>query len=301
MPPGRAAIVRRRIIIRAFLFIRAFGFPPLLDITDIIMSQLFNLTASQGLYNCRTKLYYNSDGSYRIAEEMVCSSPIFNPDGLELIGERSARSFGNKTSEADKVSRSKSRANAKIKDLIMCNDFTHFVTLTLSADKVNREDYSSIIRKLNSYLANRVRRNGLYYVGVPELHKRGGFHFHFLVNDVLPLVDSGTVIRPSGGKPVKVKTALYQRYKLEDCKTVYNIADWSLGFTTAIRLYGDRLAVANYIGKYITKGDKVGGRWYYSGGALRRPKYIYCNIDYDKFDCDYSFECPSGEFLVKLY
>lgn len=265
------------------------------------MSNLFNLTSQTGLYNCRTKLYPKADGSYLIAEEMAVSNPIFNPNGLELRDYQKFGGFSRTTSEEDKISRSKKRAKAKINDLIMCNDFSYFVTLTLSREKIDRENYGAVIKKLNSYLANRVRRNGLYYVGVPELHKKGGFHFHFLVNDVLPLVNSGTVIRPTGGKPVKVETAKRQRYNLEECKTVYNISDWDLGFTTAIRLYGERAAVAAYIGKYITKGEKVGGRWYYSGGELKRPKFLYCNIDYDTFDCDYSFECPSGEFLVKRY
>lgn len=274
----------------------------LLDITDIIMSnKLFKISEFEGKYNCRIKMYPSSDGRLQIVQEMVCDRMIFNPDGLELRGFKDGATFKGQTSEQEKVSRSKSRANAKIKDLIYCNDFEYFVTLTLSADKVERSDYSAVMRKLNSYLANRVRRNGLYYVGVPELHKKGGFHFHFLVNDCLPLVDSGTVIRPSGGKPVKVKTALYQRYNLDDCKKVYNVKDWELGFTTAIRLYGDRGAVANYIGKYITKGEKVGGRWYYSGGDLKRPKYAYSRVDFDSFDPDYSFTCPNGEILVRTY
>lgn len=263
--------------------------------------QLFKLREIEGKYNCRVKLYPDEKGEFHIVEEMVSSNYIFNPDGLELRGCRGGSHFRGRTSEVDKVNRSKARANSKIKDLIYCNDFKYFVTLTLSAEKVDRSDYSAVMKKLNIYLGNRVRRNGLYYVGVPELHKKGGFHFHFLMNDCLPLADSGTVIRPTGGKPVKVKTALYQRYSLDDCKTVYNIEDWNLGFTTAIRLYGDRGAVASYIGKYITKGDKVGGRWYYSGGDLQRPKYMYRNEDFDTFNSDYGFDCPNGRMLVKCY
>lgn len=263
--------------------------------------KLFNLRETEGKYNCRVKLYPTEKGGLLIAEEMACSNPIFNPDGLELRGTRGKSRFGQPTPEAEKLSRSKSRASAKIRDLIYCNKFDYFVTLTLNGEKVDRSDYAAVMRKLNSYLANRVRRNGLYYVGVPELHKKGGFHFHFLMNDVLPLEYSGTVVRPTGGKPVKEKTAKYQRYDLDDCKKVYNITDWELGFTTAIRLYGERGAVASYIGKYITKGEKVGGRWYYSGGALKRPQFMYSNVDFDSFDPHYSFECPNGEMLVRTY
>ena len=82
---------------------------------------------------------------------------------------------------------------------------------------------------------------------------------------------------------------------------MYNIDDWNLGFTTAIRLYGDRAAVAAYIGKYITKGEKVGGRWYYSGGELQRPRYMYSRVDFESFEPDFSFECPNGKILVRRY
>lgn len=263
--------------------------------------KLFNLRATEGMYNCRVKLYPSESGEFRIVEEMVCTNPIFNPDGLELRGTRGESRFKQPTPEAEKVSRSKSRASAKIRDLIYCNNFDYFVTLTLNGERIERSDYSAVMRKLNSYLANRVRRNGLYYVGVPELHKKGGFHFHFLMNDALPLEYSGTVVRPTGGKPVKEKTALYQRFNLADCKKVYNVKDWELGFTTAIRLYGERGAVASYIGKYITKGEKVGGRWYYSGGPLMRPRYMYSNVDMESFEADYTFECPSGQILVRTY
>lgn len=264
-------------------------------------NKLFKLAAYEGLYNTRYKYYPRSDGTFSLAETMVTSEPIFNPDGLERSS-NDCRASGLPTSEFEKINRSKSRAKSKLYDLIMCNEFSHFCTLTLSPDEIDRSDYNIIIKKLNTYLANRVRRNGLYYVGVPELHKKGGFHFHFLVNDVLPLEDSGTCLRPAGGRPVKVDTALRQGFDLSELRTVYNITDWKLGFTTAIQLIGDRVVIANYIGKYITKGDKVGGRWYYSGGDLIRPSFKYDNIDFDTFnDYDYDFDCPNGKFLVKRF
>lgn len=262
-------------------------------------NKLFNLRAIEGKYNCRLKYYPTSEG-LKLVEKMCCSNYIFNPDGLECSAPRGNSAFSKPTSEDDKIIRSKSRAKSKLIDLIMCNDFKYFVTLTLSPDMIDRFDYSVIIKKLNSYLANRVRRNGLYYIGVPELHKKGGFHFHFLMNDCLKLVESGTVLKPNGGKPVKISTAIRQGFSTDELRTVYNISDWKLGFTTAIGLKGDKMAVARYVGKYITKGDKVGGRWYYSGGELVRPCYKYINVDFDSFDCDYSFECPNGEILVSI-
>ncbi len=270
--------------------------------------------------NCRIKLIPDECGCYIPYEIMYAKYPTFGKGGFE-INERTKRQklkekwnadldemygySGNvkvTTRKETPIERSKRRAKKVMNDLILCNHFDCFVTLTLDGKKIDRYNYADVIKKLNVYLDNRVRRNGLKYIGVPELHKKGGFHFHFLCNsESLKLVDSGTVIRPSGGKPVKADTAMRQGFKLDDCRTVYNIADWELGFTTAIKTYGSVFAVAAYVGKYITKSEnKIGGRWYYSGGKLLRPEYEYCNKNYDDIsDFDYDFVCDGGEFKVK--
>lgn len=270
-------------------------------------------------YNCRSKFIPQPDGSLKLIEEMYCNRYIFNPDGVEEHNKEfrlRREAWRNQLDEMygvehhtyrtdnteDNISRSKRRAKKHLFDYILCNNFTNFCTLTLNPKEIDRNDYAAIMRRLSQYLDNRVRRNGLKYVGVPELHKNGGFHFHFLTNDVLPLVDSGTVIRPDRAKPVRVETARRQGYDLNACRKVYNISDWRLGFTTSIYTYGEPEAVANYIGKYITKGDKkVGGRWYYSGGKLLKPVYQYSRVNFGAQVGDYGFTCDGGAFIVKKY
>ena len=270
-------------------------------------------------YNCRSKFIPQPDGSLKLVEEMYCNRYIFNPDGAEEHNKENRlrreawaaqldEEYGHERPPAPKASadesaeRSRRRAKQKLFDYILCNGFEYFVTLTLSPEEIDRDDYGAVIRKLNTYLDNRVRRQGLKYVGVPELHKNGGFHFHFLMNDALQLVDSGTVVRPTGGKPVKVETAKRQGFDLAACRTVYNLKDWRLGFTTAIRTYGEPEAVAQYIGKYITKSpQKIGGRWYYSGGDLREPVYTYQRVNFGECVGDYGFQCDGGAFIIKKF
>lgn len=276
------------------------------------------LTAAECKYNLREKYIPQSDGSLKLVEEMCCNRYIFNPEGVEEYNksERLRREawaaqldeeYGHERpprpkAAGDSVERAKRRAKKRISDLILCNDFSNFVTLTLNPEEIDRRDYAAIIKKLSTYLDNRVRRNGLKYLGVPELHKNGGFHFHFLTNDVLPLVYSGTVVRPNGGRPVREETAKRQGFDLGECRRVYNVRDWSLGFTTSIYTYGEREAVAAYIGKYISKSDKkVGGRWYYSGGSLLQPVYKYRRESFGHFVGDYGFQCDGGAFIVKKY
>lgn len=181
------------------------------------------------------------------------------------------------------LQRSQRRAATALRDLALSNDWQYFVTFTLSADKVNRYDVPSMTRKLNQWLDNRVRRKGLKYIIVPELHKDGALHYHGLINDCLPAVDSGTISRPGDSKPRKPRSKRQREEWLADGgHVVYNLPDWGYGFSTAIQLYGDKLAAVRYVCKYITKAPKkIAGRWYYHSNNLQQPRVIWGNLDID--------------------
>ena len=156
--------------------------------------------------------------------------------------------------------RAAQRARKRLFDLSMCNEFDLFITLTLDKERIDRYDMGAVVKKLNVWLDNRVRRKGLRYIIVPELHKDGAIHFHGLINsEAVKLRDSGH--RNKG-------------------KVVYHVTDWSLGFTTAVKLDGDKQSVSKYISKYVTKqlksGQKIGGRYFYKGGALQSPVHLCC-------------------------
>lgn len=174
---------------------------------------------------------------------------------------------------AASLARAQRRARTQVRDLAMSNDFRYFVTLTLDGSKVDRYDIRAVTRRLNQWLSNAVRRYGLKYVLVPELHKDGAIHFHGFVNDALRVVDSGTVIPPQGGKPRRPRGEKMRQAWIENGgHVVFNLPQWSLGFSTAIELYGEYSAAVGYVCKYINKEQtKVGGRWFYHGGDLRMP------------------------------
>ena len=254
------------------------------------------MTKHQALYNARYKFVRGE-----LVEVMCVSSPIFNGDGYGLIArDRSVRSRRDVPDPAN-VDRARKRAVGRLRDLIECNDWRYFVTLTFDGDLIDRGDYNAVVRRVNTYLDNRVRRSGWKYVGVVEYHKdHRGLHFHFLVDGNVRVVDSGCVLRPVGGRPVKRSTAYRQGYVDDDLRVVYNIADWSLGFSTAIEVYGNPRALARYVGKYLTKSesDKIGGRWYYHGGRLAEPEYKYDNLDFDTFVGDVDFDTDGGRFKI---
>ncbi len=159
--------------------------------------------------------------------------------------------------------RSVRRAKSRVRQLALANNFDYFVTLTLDQTKIDRYDPVVIIKKLSQWCNNMVKRYNLTYILVPERHKDGALHFHGFFKGYFKIVDSGHVDKLG--------------------HTIYNLPQWSLGYTTAVKLYGDYPKAVSYICKYIGKqGDKPAGRWYYSGGDLAEP-IIYVGtlpIDY---------------------
>lgn len=207
--------------------------------------------------------------------DIICSSePIFREPGWEPAAEwgeakrsPTPRKAGEKA-EGDNAMRSMRRARAKLRRLALANHFEYFVTLTLDPAKIDRYDGAAVTKALNTWCDNMVRRHGLRYILVPELHQlrpgetQRAFHFHgFMAGPGLQAVDSGHKI---GGR------------------TAYNLPQWRLGFTTAQPLYGEYAAAVAYCCKYIGKqeGERPLGRWYYSGGALQEPAKLYTDLDF---------------------
>jgi hypothetical protein len=218
-----------------------------------------------------------------VMEVLAASRDIFNPSGVVPVRtsvrrdplpgreawetEEASAASGDRWEQEEKSGsiRAANRAKRNVFDLAACNDFDLFITLTLNGERIDRYNYKEVIRPLQQWLDNRVRRKGLRYLLVPELHKDGALHFHGLINsEAVRLVDSGHTDRKG--------------------KKIYNLPEWTLGFTTAQYLTGDYGAVCTYVSKYVTKqagsGGTIGGRYYFHGGKLARPFFRYGSVDF---------------------
>lgn len=301
-----------------------------------MLDNLMLLNKEEKGYNTRLKCWVDDDGIEH-PYELMCSSRRIFGGGYELsefskevewrleYEAANAELFGGAYGKAPhykpqyqappdpEESRRASlrRARRKIFDYSICNPFDCFVTLTLDPSLIDRGDYGAVIKRLSRYLDNRVRRQGLIYLGVPELHQSGGIHFHFLMNSsALRLTDSGTVSVEGRKKPIKIATANRQHIPQDKRHIVYNVEDWKLGFSTAIMTYGDRGAVSRYISKELNKTvqksidkdgklEKIGGRWYLSGGNLKKPVIRLSNSNYEALDGEsYYFACPVADLKV---
>lgn len=255
------------------------------------MSKLVHLKKHEAFTNARVKFYPTSEKPV----ELLCfDRPLFNPLGVEKSVDKISDVYVPKASgddvpleresdsdvTADAPSRqSFNRARKRAYDCIRCNPHLDtFLTLTFNGEKVERSSYKEIVKKMNDWLDNRVRRHNLSYILCPEYHKDGeNIHFHGLANfEALRLENSG--------------------HKRKG-KTVYNITDFPFGFTTAIKVTGDQREkyCAGYIFKYMGKQgmQKVGGRYFLSGGALSKPRFEYLNLDYDALELR-EFSTASG-------
>lgn len=277
-------------------------------------------------YNVRVKFYPLKDGTMRpyqiiisreslFSDKETCSSTALCVDrakaqafaqAAEAAAEAaaaeprdSAELPEDEDGKIDAAIRNYKAAHRRLYDKIQSNpQLNLFVTLTLDEGVISRTEYSEIIKHLSRWLDNRVRRDGLQYILVPEYHKDGkSIHFHGLMND------NGLHLENSHHK--------------HNGKTIYNISDYPYGFTTAKRVtnpkggnYSD--AISKYVHKYMTKalrevGDnpeaadalKIGGRYYLSGGDLHKPTLYFTNYDFQSVDLP-ALEVPGAHTQIKV-
>lgn len=162
------------------------------------------------------------------------------------------------------IIRSSSRTRQNLYDICKCNDFKFFVTVTFDNQKINRKN-DRIIKRRFSQWANNVKKRypSMYYVAVPEYHKKGGLHFHLLIGGIT-FDDLNCVPAVSKRGHLVIKNG----------KQIYNIGAWKLGYST-LSIIENEEASKHYICKYITKqhyDDRFfNKRRYYVSHNIKRP------------------------------
>lgn len=160
---------------------------------------------------------------------------------------------------------SASSSKNRIYNIARSNTWDWFITITFDREKVDSSNYNLAIEKMHDFLWNIRNRKcpAMKYLIVPELHADGEhFHFHGLLAycDEMHFSFSGHYTRGRNSKPI------------------FNILDWSFGFTTATRIEDSKRA-SSYISKYITKDCvahlKEKNRYICSRNVCRaKPEYM---------------------------
>ena len=137
-----------------------------------------------------------------------------------------------------------SRTRTKIEQLSHSGDFSYFVTLTYSPEKVDRYDYTECIKKFTIWLQNVKRKApNLQALFVPEFHTKNAkidndgkevyaVHFHGLIGHI----DGLTL----------------DFYTMRGGTAVYKLKDWHFGISDVTEI-ANSVAICRYMRKYITK------------------------------------------------
>ena len=181
------------------------------------------------------------------------------------------------------------RAKDQIFDYVLNNDFDYFFTGTIDPEQLDSKDHKELLKPVQDWLKDRVKRDNMQYIMIAERHKKGGIHFHGLFKaDKLKLEDSGTKLYQGHKKPISNERA--EKLGLYGGRTVYNLQSWKFGFTTCVPLVGDRMNTAFYVTKYITKDcKKIFGKFFWHSRNLKKPLIVIADKDYDSIqaaDCN---------------
>jgi hypothetical protein len=173
----------------------------------------------------------------------------------------------------------------RVFEYAMLNDFEYFFTWTLDKELIDRYDPKEVAEKMQAFLRNKVQRNNLKYIVVPEHHKDGAIHAHGFFSGDLKMKNSGKL--DSKGR------------------TIWNILDWKYGFSTAVRISGSYEKACQYITKYIEKCDKmIFGNFYYAGGhgLIREPETHLFDSEFREVNAEtYNIEIAEDFNLLFKY
>lgn len=196
--------------------------------------------------------------------------------GFELIRKKVAEPSFDSTNIEEVKRISLSRTKRRLREICLCNDFTHFVTFTVnseSADRFSLDEVQDLLKKNNKALKRKYKDYA--YVFVTEKHENGAFHFHGLVKGLS--LHNGLEYNQYNHLTIP----LFSSRVGFDCIKEINISN--NGYNR----------LCSYIQKYITKDmcKKYNGQLYFCSKGLKRPdryiiKDVPLNIDWD-FENDF--------------
>lgn len=161
--------------------------------------------------------------------------------------------------------------------------WAYFATFTFDQTKQDRNDFQKLLSRLTTFL----RRRGIRYFLVPELHKNGGIHFHALLSkEIEPHLSD---FKDTAPKALKNK---YIAAKLAKGEIVKNCASISETFGyTIIEPIRNVDSCVQYLTKYVLKTfdsenfQRISRRRFFCSKGLKCPKIVLPHqIDLENFD-----------------
>ena len=225
--------------------------------------------------NCRVKEYPKS------LVKQVATGAIFPM----IPGASKPRSYsvsrpGHAKDKERSIKMSQQRAKSKVRDLALCNmdKFDHFLTWTIDPDLLDRYDPKAVYHKLRTFLGNAVHRKEFSYLLVPEYHKKKA-------GEDKPAIHLHGLCHLGKVRIERARDKLGRRRTDNEGRPVYNMLDWKYGFSSCVPLDENYERAANYVAKYITRGNggKIFGKWYLHSRDLVKGPDIF-PLDPENYD-----------------
>ena len=229
-----------------------------------------NKFSSNSVYKTEYNLVYYTSNLFTIQKIKYCRQK-----GFELIKKGFAE-VEPLTTDSEEVKRiSLSRTKRRLREICLCNNFSHFVTFTVASenDRFSLDKVQDELKKINKAIKRKYKDYA--YVFITEKHLNGAFHFHGLIKGLS--LHNGFEYNENGFLTIP----MYSDKVGFDC--IKEIDVTNLGY--------ERLC--SYIQKYISKdmNKKYNGQLYFCSKGLKRAdryliKDVPKNIDWD-FENDF--------------
>lgn len=235
---------------------------------------------------------YNKGFLYRYNDQVskltVCAR-VRKP-GYELADGSKAFTHKGEAGNEEKLPENIRRAKSKVFELALCNNFTHFCTLTFSQEKVtDRYDLEGCMKVFAKWLNNYNYRRAsasVRYLLIPEPHQDGAWHLHGLVSGI-PEGDLRQ-FQLDEHLPANIRKELAKGHQVFQWMSY----DRKFGYCTLSPIRSTD-AVSKYITKYVTKelGSSVkelNAHLYYRSQGLKQKELLYSAPDCILPDPDYA-------------
>lgn len=189
------------------------------------------------------------------------------------------------------------RAKNRIKELVLCNDWEYFITLTLDPEKYDRYNLDKFTKDLSQYIRNLRRKLDvdIKYILIPEQHRNGAWHMHGFIMG-LPLTELRKFT-------VDEKLPLYILDKIRFGQDVFEWLGYSdkFGFCD-LEPIRDKDRASSYVTKYVTKNlensvKEVNAKMYYCSRGLNKSREIKKGCTTQLYNPTYVKTDDNGEIL----
>ena len=174
-------------------------------------------------------------------------------------------------SDTDKA-RLASRQLAYERALANSDIWSYFATITFDSTKQDRNNFELLRQRFTNFL----RRKGVKYFFVPELHKKGGIHFHALLSkEIEPYLSEFSETAPKALKNHYISKKLSDGVPIKNCVSISETYGYCI-----IEPIRDVDSCVHYMTKYVLKTfddenfTRISRRRFFISKGLKSPSIV---------------------------